>query len=272
MKSHRAKLGQNFLADNAVLKKIVEVADIGSDDIVLEIGPGQGSLTYALCQKAKKVIAVEKDEKLFCYLQEKFSKIKNLELVNADILEFLADRHFLAADLRRQGYKIVANIPYYLTSFLLRTISEMENKPSQMTLMVQKEVAERMCVKKGEMNLLALSVQMFATPEIKFFVGRKSFHPAPKVDSAVVNFTNHKLHKTQTKKNEEIIKLAKQGFRSKRKTLANNLTGYENLTKKEIFAILGDMELSEKIRPQELDLSDWQKLYKEIKIKVWKMT
>ncbi|MBI2448201.1 ribosomal RNA small subunit methyltransferase A [Candidatus Microgenomates bacterium] len=260
MKSHRAKLGQNFLADGGVLRRIIEVAEIEPSDIVLEIGPGQGSLTYALCQKAKKVIAVEKDEKLFEYLQRKFSKVENLELVNGDILQYLKIT-------KLQNYKIISNIPYYLTSFLLRTISGMENKPSEMTFMVQKEVAERMCAQPPQMNLLALSVQMFAVAEIKFFVSKKSFHPAPKVDSAVIKLEIKKLRNYEIKDQTTFFNLIKQGFSSKRKTLANNLTGYENLTKDKIFVILGKMGMDEKIRSQELNLENWENIYEKIRAK-----
>jgi len=254
------KLGQNFLADRKVLDRIIEVANISKDDTVLEIGPGQGSLTYALCQKAGKVIAVEKDEGLFDYLENKFSNINNLELVNKDILEFLS------SEFRIQNYKIVANIPYYLTSFLLRKIFSLESKPLEMILMVQKEVAERICSKYGEMNLLAISVQMFAEPEILFYVSKNSFWPKPKVDSAVIKLKVHLVKSSLREFNrvneEKFFDLVKAGFSSKRKLLANNLHDKLGVSKNDIYDIFKEINLNVKARAQDLNIKDWQNLYK----------
>lgn len=257
----KKQLGQNFLADKKVLMKIIDAADIGKNDTVLEIGPGQGSLTYHLAQRAKKVIAVEKDEKLYSYLLKKFEGVKNVEFVNEDILDFLESR-IKNYELRKGGYKIVANIPYYLTSFLLRKIFEMKNKPSEMILMVQKEVAERIVAKAGNMNLLAISVCLFAEPEILFNVSKNSFWPKPKVDSIVIKLKSYKVCKV--KNPEEFLQLVHAGFTAKRKLLINNLAKGLGISKEKIFTIFKSLELDDKIRAQDLSVEDWLEICKKL--------
>jgi len=263
----KKQLGQNFLADKKIIEKIIEKSGLNSHDIVLEIGPGQGSLTYALAQKVKKVIAVEKDEKLYYYLLKKFERIKNVEFVNEDILKFANSREFIA-NFTNKKYKIVGNIPYYLTSFLLRRIFELKNKPSEIILMLQKEVAERLVAKKGKMNLLAISVQIFAEPEILFQVSKNSFWPKPKVDSAVVKFSIFNLPAGEAGFQfsnidlDKFFNLVHAGFRAKRKLLANNLAKGLDIPKDKIYDIFRVVGIDTNARAQDLSVEQWLEIYK----------
>lgn len=241
------KLGQHFLTTTAIPKRIVECANIQQADVVLEVGPGKGILTQFLVEKAKKVIAVEKDAALVQYLQEKYTDVKNLEIVEGDILKH-------GAENMEHGthFKIVANLPYYITSRFLRLfLEETAHKPQSMVLMVQKEVAERMCAKPPHMNLLALSVQAFGKPNILFNVGKGNFSPPPKVDSAVIAIENisddfFKKHRMSPK---EFFKLPKKAFSQKRKMLRSSIGSYAEIELPHIM---------ETKRPQELSLEDWK--------------
>ena len=175
------RLGQHFLKNKKILEEMARTAEITKNDIVLEVGPGLGSLTEILATRAKKVIAVEKDCDLIPILRDKFLNYKNVEIIAGDILQIFN---------QFKNYKIVANIPYYITSRFLRLfLSETKFRTKLMVLMVQKEVAERICAKPPRMNLLALSVQLYAKPEIIRKVSRGQFSPPPKVDSAIIKLT-----------------------------------------------------------------------------------
>lgn len=257
----KKQLGQNFLIDKSVIERIIVLGGITKEDIVLEIGPGQGSLTYALCKSSKNVIAVEKDEKLYDYLIKKFEKIKNVEFVNEDILEF-TNSHEFHTNFTNGKYKIVGNIPYYLTSFLLRQIFTLSNRPSEVILMVQKEVAERMVAKPGEMNMLAISVQIFADVEILFEVSCNGFWPKPKVDSAVIKL---KVKSEKLSINEEsLFDIIHAGFGAKRKILVNNLAKGLHLPKQDICDIFNMLGLNLKSRAQDLSITEWVKIYNRL--------
>lgn len=258
----KKQLGQNFLADKKVIEKIIEKSGLNAHDIVLEIGPGQGLLTYAIAQKVKKVIAVEKDEKLYNYLLKKFENIKNVEFVNEDILEYLKKQENKKS--KKQKYKVIGNIPYYLTSHLIRELLALKNKPSEIILMLQKEVAERLVAKKGEMNLLAISVQIFAEPEILFHVSKNSFWPKPKVDSAVIKL---KVKKEKLKIEEEkFFNLVKAGFAAKRKLLINNLAKGLDISKEKIYDIFRVVGIDINARAQDLSVEEWIGIYNKIRI------
>ena len=207
-------LGQNFLVDREVLEKIVETAEIAPDDLVIEIGPGVGTLTVELVKKAGKIIAVEMDDKLAELLGQLFhcsivpllgskdnratcpsgrrvEQSSNLEIINADILKLNISE--LTKDC--PAYKVVANIPYYITSKILQLFLTLENKPESITLLVQKEVAERICAKPGHLSVLAISVQAYGEPEIISVVPKESFFPAPAVDSAIIRIKTHKFRR-----------------------------------------------------------------------------
>ncbi len=236
-------MGQNFLIDENVLNKIIETANIDSSDVILEIGPGLGILTLELAKKAKRVIAIEKDEELCEILKNVLTaqNVVNVEIVHGDILQ-------LQQIQQLQHYKVVANIPYYLTSPLIRKFLEAENKPEFMVLMMQKEVTQRICASPPKMSLLAVSVQFYAEPKIISFVSKNSFYPVPKVDSAIIKIVPQETPKIDT---EKFFKLVKRGFASKRKMLKNNIFGIN-------FEKLG---LNPNIRAENLTINGWIKLY-----------
>lgn len=272
IKPNRSK-GQNFLINEDVYDKIIESADLNENDIVLEVGPGLGFLTAELSQKVKRVIAVELDDKLAEILQTglKSQKIQNIKVLNENVLDF----DFYALPLtegaclsgRQVGggrigdlikYKIVANLPYNITSVFLRKFLEAEHKPELMVLMLQKEVAERIVAQPGEMSLLAVSVQFYADPKIIRYVPKEDFYPQPEVDSAIIKL---KVKSEKLKVNEkDFFRLVKFGFSSKRKMLKNNLAGGYHITQKEAENIIKNAGFNPKIRAQELSVSDWKKL------------
>lgn len=260
------KLGQHFLTSTAIAKRIVESANIQPSDVVWEVGPGKGMLTRFLVEKAKQVIAIEKDRNLVSFLKEKFKGAKNLEIMEGDILKIqnvnISTQGGSTSGGRNQNdnikskipkkYKIVANVPYYITSRFLRLfLEETPHKPQSMVLMIQKEVAERICAKPPHMNLLALSVQAFGKPRILFRVSAGSFSPPPEVDSAVIAIENisgtfFKKHHISPK---EFFELPKKAFSQKRKMLRRSIPD------------VGHPEFTIK-RPQELSLEDWASLVK----------
>ena len=239
------KMGQNFLIDENVLEKIIESADLDSNDTVLEIGPGLGILTLELAKRVEKVVAVEKDKTL-CQVLESIlrdNKVYNVEIINEDVLKI--------SDFQFSNYKLVANLPYYITSPVIRKFLEAEQKPELMVLMVQKEVGQRIMAKPLHMNLLAISVQFYAEPKIISYVSKNSFYPVPKVDSAIIKIIPKQIPEIDTEKFFEIVK---KGFSAKRKMLKNNLSGID-------FDQIG---LNPKIRAENLSIADWIKIYETI--------
>src|SRR3989344_5005703 len=180
------RLGQHFLINKSIVDLIVKIGNVSKKDVVLEVGPGKGVLTEMLAQKAKKVIAVEKDKELVEYLKDKFINQKNVEIIYGDILKTSTKNH----GLKTVDYKLIANIPYYITSKFLRIfLSDKELRPSLMVLMLQREVAERIIAKDGKESLLSLSVKAYGEPEVIKIVKRGNFFPPPKVDSAIIKIT-----------------------------------------------------------------------------------
>jgi 16S rRNA (adenine1518-N6/adenine1519-N6)-dimethyltransferase len=239
-------LGQNFLTDLNIIRKFVEIANLSKKDTVLEIGPGHGALTKELVLKAKRVIAIEKDELLAKELKE--LNIANLEIIDGDALK---------TEELKGPYKVVANIPYYLTSVLIRKLLTGKNKPKEIVLMIQKEVAERICSKPPKMNILAVSVNYYATPKIITRVSRNCFWPKPKVDSAIIKIIPNK----NKKENEDLFfKIVKSGFSSPRKQLLNNLSSGLHLEKGIISKWLLDNKISPLSRAETLSIDDWEKL------------
>lgn len=248
------RLGQNFLIDNNIIKKILKTSNPLKNDVILEIGPGIGSLTSELSKKVKNIIAIEKDEKM-CIILEKL-KLKNVKIINKDILKVNFNKEI------PKNYKVIANIPYYLTSKLIRKLLESENKPSSIILMIQKEVAERICRIKEKSNLLGLSVWFYAKPEIQFFVSKNSFYPIPKIDSAVIKITPHKK-KYSKKFNELFFKIIKAGFLHPRKQLINNFSEKLKMNKGLIKSWLTNNNVSSKQRAEDVCLEKWIKLTKD---------
>ena len=251
----KKSLGQNFLMHSKVAERIAEGAGIESNDVVLEIGPGTGKLTEHLLKCASQVIAVEKDNYLFESLKEKFKEAvqsKKLILLNEDILDFKIEK------LKIKNYKIVANIPYNITGAILKKFLTAKNKPSSMTLLVQKEVAERIMARDKKESLLSISVKIYGEPKILFAVGRGNFIPAPNVDSAVIKISgiSNKNFKKGGVSEEKFWEVVRAGFAHKRKRLGNNLKTLKNRGINE-----GNWESS---RAEDLSPEDWFMLLKSL--------
>lgn len=274
IKPARSK-GQNFLIKEDVYDKIVAAADLKKEDMVLEVGPGLGFLTAKLAEKAGRVVAVELDDKLAEVLEIglKSQGIGNVEVINKDILELgIMNNESWNKDFKNKthnslfiihdSYKVVANIPYNISSLLLRKFLSVEHKPSLMVLMLQKEVAERICAKAGEMSLLAVSVQFYAKPEIVQIVQKNNFWPEPAVDSAIIRLTPH-TPPIKGAFEKDFFRLVKIGFSAKRKMLKNNLANGLHIDQEEIIKKLKKADFNEKIRAQELSVENWLKLFGE---------
>ena len=248
-------LGQNFIVDRAVLEQVVSAAEINAGDEVLEVGAGLGSLSRFLAQTAKRVVAVELDEKLLPVLGDMLQSYKNVEVIHADILELDLGELF-----NRPGYLVVANIPYYITSALLRHLLEAHQKPSRLVLTLQKEVAERICAKPGKYSLLALSVQVYGEPRVAARIPAGAFYPVPKVDSAVVRVDIYPQPLIPPEKMDAFFRLAKAGFSQKRKTLRNALAGGMGWGKEKAAEILQAAGIDPQRRAQTLSIEEWGRL------------
>lgn len=256
----KKSLGQNFLKDEEILNQIIESAGLTMEDNVIEIGPGQGALTEKLAKACKKVIAIELDDRLIPLLHTKFVGNENVEIIHDDILKINLPELVSSFRFQASGHKVVANIPYYITAPIIRLLLETKYPPKEIILMVQKEVAERIVAEAGEMSILAVSVQYYASAEYLFTVPKIAFDPIPKVDSAIIKIvTDHKslVTKEETKK---FFRIVKAGFSAKRKTLANNLSSSFQIDKKEVEAKLISLGFSANTRAQELSVEDWKKL------------
>ena len=224
------KFGQNFLIDTHVLEKIVDAADIGKDDLVLEIGPGIGTVTQYLCEAARQVIAVEIDRKLIKILKDTLSAYDNVEVINEDILK--VDIAALVEE-KNEGkpIKVVSNLPYYITTPIIMTLLEKRVPVTDMTLMMQEEVARRMQAVPGnkDYGALSLAVQYYSVPYIAAFVPQNCFMPRPNVGSAVVNLKCHEKPPVEVMDEVLMFKLIKASFAQRRKTLQNGLTNSAEL-------------------------------------------
>lgn len=248
------RLGQNFLIDKRALKKIIEAANLQSKDTVLEIGPGIGTLTQELAGKAEKVVAIEKDPKMIAILKETLKDFKNVEIIKGDVLkiENYAPGNIFRLDSK---YKVVANLPFYLTAPAIRKFLEStKTQPQLMALVVQKEVAQRICSKPPRMNLLAVSVQFYATPEIFSYVSKKSFWPQPEVDGAVLKITPRSQ---LVGERDFFFKIVKAGFSQPRKQLINNLSKGLKIEREMIKTWLSQNEISPTQRAETLNIGDW---------------
>lgn len=257
MKTPNKKLGQHWLKDAATLEAICEAANLTHDDTVLEIGPGLGDLTRQLIKRAKSVVAVEMDGDLAADLAIQIVA-DNLLIIRGDILEF--DLSQLPA-----AYKVVANIPYYLTSNLLRNLSESANPPLEMTLLVQKEVAERICAGPGQMSLLAVSVQLYYRPKLGPVVAAELFTPPPKVDSQVVILQKRSKPLFSDVETKLFFRIVKTGFAGRRKKLRGSLSAGLRISKEQADGLLKAADIDGNHRAQELSLQNWHKLYKAYK-------
>lgn len=262
IKPARSK-GQNFLINERIYDEIVSTAELSGTDTVIEIGPGLGFLTFKIAQKVKRLLAVELDDQLANYLQIGIDAqdINNVEIINEDILKFNLDANIDP----KSKYKIVANLPYNISSIFLRLFLSGKHKPETMVLMLQKEVCERIVATPPEMSLLALSVQYYAEAEIIREVKAGNFWPEPKVDSALIKLTIKKEARLQGKdqaaEDKLFFRLAKMGFSAKRKMLKNNLAGGLKIEQKIILDILTKNKFNPLLRAEDLKLEDWLKLF-----------
>ncbi len=258
----KQSLGQNFLVDREALENIVDAAELKKEDTVIEVGPGLGTLTEELMLRVGKVIAIEKDDKLSKILADKISD-SNFQIQNSDILAVNVPE--LTGG---KPYKVVANIPYYITAKIIKLFLTSENKPEMIVLLVQKEVAERICAKPGQLSILALSVQAFGQPEIVSIVRKDSFFPSPAVDSAILRIRiQNSEFRIQPEDEKELFRLIHIGFASKRKTLVNNLSAGLRIDKNVACDIIKSVGLSENARAQELSLADWINLSSKLGIR-----
>lgn len=248
----KKSLGQNFLVNPGVVARIVEAAELSNKDTVLEVGPGTGILTRALVETGARVIAVEKDHRAIEDLNAEFSAAQ-IEIIEGDILEFNPE----ANGLLEGEYKIVANLPYYITSHFMRTVFEEWPQPISMVVMVQKEVAQRIVAKPPDMNLLALSIQYYATPTIIMNVSKGSFRPEPTVDSAVLKLTPKKDYPLIAEKEPLFFSILKAAFGGKRKQLLNTLPTIISKNKQGTTELLKQLNINPQARPETISLEQW---------------
>jgi 16S rRNA (adenine1518-N6/adenine1519-N6)-dimethyltransferase len=253
------RLGQNFLLSDKVYGQILDAADLKSSDEVIEVGPGTGYLTEKLIEKAKRVIAVEYDAGMVRLLTERFSYAKNLALVHSDILKFWIEK----SGVKSHKYKLVANIPYYITSPLIRLFLQSACPPSLMVVLVQKEVAERICG-KAEKSVLFFETQLFGTPSIEADVPPDSFFPAPKVDSAILKIVPYAKPLASDEVLQEALKLIKFGYNQRRKKLTNALEAGLRIEADTIRSILTKAKIDLGCRAEELEIEDWLRLAREL--------
>jgi len=251
--------GQNYLITKKPIEKMIEVADLQKTDTVIEIGPGFGILTTALAPQVKQVIAFEIEQKIREYWDTLQNTHKNIEVVWGNVL---TTWHKKEKEVKK-GYKLIANVPYQITSELIEHFLETSNKPERIIIMLQKEVAERICQKPGKMSLLSVAVQYYGKASVVLKVPSGSFFPQPKVDSAVLMIAD-----IQDRPNSKtFFKVVKAGFSSKRKQLLKNLTASLHYEKEQVKKILENVCGSHTIRAQELSIQMWEDIVKELKNK-----
>ncbi|HLF91115.1 MAG TPA: 16S rRNA (adenine(1518)-N(6)/adenine(1519)-N(6))-dimethyltransferase RsmA [Anaerolineales bacterium] len=254
----KKSLGQNFLVDPTALEKVVNAGGVGRTDTILEIGPGLGSLTRHLASQAARVIAVELDHNLIPILREVLTPFDNIEIIHGDILETN-----LQSLISNSQYLVIANIPYYITSAVIRHFLESGHPPTRMVLTVQREVAERICANPPDMNLLALSVQVYGQPVIAAHIPARAFYPPPKVASAVVRIDILPEPRLPRSHLDTFFKLIKAGFSQKRKTLRNALSSGLNLPKETVENLLTTAGIDPTSRAETLNLEEWGRLAEE---------
>ena len=248
-------LGQNFLQDNSALEKIANAAEILSEDCVLEIGPGLGSLTRYLAVSAKQVTAVELDPDLLPPLKAILQPYQNVRVVHGDILELK-----ISELVSQPDYIVAANIPYNITSAIIRHLLEGDIKPRRVVLTIQKEVAERICAKPGDLSLLALSVQVYGKPSIAAKIPAGAFYPVPNVDSAILRIDIYKEPLIPADLLKTFFKLIKAGFSQKRKTLRNSLSAGLSKSPQETESMLTSAGIDFMRRAETLSIEEWKEL------------
>jgi 16S rRNA (adenine1518-N6/adenine1519-N6)-dimethyltransferase len=252
----KKSLGQNFLVDKFVLRRIIQVAEIKESDFVLEIGAGLGFLTELLAKRAKKVIAVEKDKNLVKILRERLENFNNIEIIEADVLELQTEK------ILPEKYKVIGNLPYNIALAVIRKFLEERKQPQEMFFLIQKEVAQKICSKKS--SLPKIAVEFYAKTKILFYVKKDCFFPKPKVDGAIIKIT--KIRKGIPGIDKDLFfKVVRAGFAHPRKTILNNLSSELKLEKKKVRDWLKKSGVNPKNRPEDLKLKDWLNLLLKFK-------
>jgi 16S rRNA (adenine1518-N6/adenine1519-N6)-dimethyltransferase len=259
----RKSLGQSFLVDRRALERIVEAAELGPEDIVLEIGPGLGTLTRLLAAEAGRVVAIELDRRLVEILKQTLTDLPNVEIIHGNILELNP------ADLleRQRGsfqYKVVANLPYYITSAILRHLLTAKVKPKLMVVTVQLEVARRITAEPGDMSLLAVSVQFYGRPRIVTRIKASAFYPSPQVDSAVIRIDVGDQPFVEVDDADSFFEVVRAGFTQRRKQLRNALSAELALPASEVAQALSRVGVNPKRRAQTLSVEEWVRVWKEM--------
>lgn len=251
----KKSLGQNFLIEQAGLNKVINAAEITADDEVLEIGAGLGSLTYLLAQTARQVVAVEIDKAMLPPLRQALAEFDNVRVIAGDILELKPDEL-----MQGQDYVVVANIPYYISSAIIRHLMAANRRPKRVVLTLQKEVAERILARDGKMSLLSLSVHLFGQVSLAGLIPAGSFLPAPEVDSAVLKIELYPQPLVPLEQQDAFFKLAHAGFGQKRKTLRNSLSAGLALAGSQVETLLLEAGIDPKRRAETLSISEWKRL------------
>jgi len=273
----KKSLGQNFLVDRRSLERIVEAAELGCEDVVLEIGPGLGTLTRLLAEKAGSVIAVELDHRLVEILSQTLADCPNVEIVQGDILQ-LDPVELLRGTMRPCAlapllpcspapllpYKVVANLPYYVTSAVLRHLLTAQVRPKLMVVTVQLEVARRITAGPGDMSLLAVSVQFYGRPRIVARIKAGAFYPPPQVDSAVVRIDLHDHPIVEVDDADSFFEVVRAGFAQRRKQLRNALAAELALPPDEVAQALGRADVNPRRRAQTLSIEEWAEVWREM--------
>jgi 16S rRNA (adenine1518-N6/adenine1519-N6)-dimethyltransferase len=256
-------LGQYFMVDETLLDRIVAVSALAEGDCVLEIGPGLGSLTWRIAERAAHVVAVELDRKLLPILAETLASYSNVHIVQGDILE-LDPANTVAQAIGASDtairYQVVANLPYYITSAAIRHLLSARTRPTEMTLLVQREVAQRIVAGPGDMSLLAISVQAYGMPTIALRVPKGAFYPRPKVDSAVLRIEVASVPLVPESELDHFFCVARAGFAQRRKQLHNSLAHNLSLSHGDVLAGLDRAGISAERRAQTLSIEEWVRL------------
>jgi 16S rRNA (adenine1518-N6/adenine1519-N6)-dimethyltransferase len=265
----RKSLGQHFLVNSSVLKKIIAAAELNSSDIVIEIGPGPGVLTSELIKQAGYVVSIEIDKSMVELLKQTFSSASNLSLITGDILEMnpydliqQEKAHFPPELKVASGYKLVANLPYYITQPIIRRFCEAGVKPKSMVIMIQKEVAKNIVALPGELSIMAISVQFYGKPRIIDYVPSANFYPPPKVDSAILKIDMYDKPAVEVTSEKNFFRVVKAGFCAARKQVANALSQGLDIPKSEVISLMQNADVEPRKRAEDLTLSEWGKLEK----------
>lgn len=248
------KLGQNFLINEDIIEQIIEKADVNKEDVIIEIGPGLGSLTAKLLENAQKVIAIELDSNMSKILKERFSLYGNFELIENDVLKV----NLMEIVQKYDSVKVVANLPYYITTPIIMKLLEDKLKLKSITVMVQKEVGERFCANPNskEYGAITISINYYTTPEIIIYVPKENFEPMPEVDSCVIKLDIREVPPVSVKNEKEFFNLIKAGFSQRRKTINNSLASMGR-SKEEVKTVLEKLKIDSKLRAENLSIEQF---------------